>query len=223
MAMEKTTPSNTAQHLRQKIENEIAWGHRLPGDRLDEQQLANAFGVSRTPVREALQQLASAGLVELRPRRGAFIAVPSPERLYQMFELMAELEALAARLASRRITSEGARALQAAHRACANQRDDADAYYNANETFHREIYRLSGNAFLAEEAMALQTRLKPFRRLQLRVRGRINASFAEHEAIVSAIIAGEGEAAERAIRAHVQVQGERFSDLVASLAALKAA
>lgn len=221
--MEKTSAANTAHHLRQSIEDAIAWGQRLPGERLDEQQLADEFGVSRTPVREALQQLASAGLVELRPRRGAFVAVPSPERLYQMFEVMAELEAMCARLASRRIAPEGAAELRAAHTQCAVHQDDPDAYYAANEAFHQVVYRLSGNGFLAEEAMALQKRLKPFRRLQLRVRGRVSTSFAEHEAIVAAIIAGEGEAAAIAIRAHVRVQGERFSDLVASLAALKAA
>lgn len=215
--------ANAAAYVRESIENAIAWGIRLPGERLDEQQLALEFGVSRTPVREALQLLAATGFVDIRPRRGAIVAMPSPERLYEMFEVMAELEAMCARLAARRIGPEGAAELVAAHEACAARVPVADEYYAANELFHQVIYRLSGNSFLASEALALQKRLKPFRRLQLRVAGRISTSLAEHEDIVAAISAGDGEAASNAIRSHVRVQGERFSDLVASLQALKAA
>jgi DNA-binding GntR family transcriptional regulator len=221
--VQNASHANTAAYVRESIENAIAWGIRLPGERLDEQQLAMEFGVSRTPVREALQQLAAAGFVDLRPRRGAIVAMPSAERLYEMFEVMAELEAMCARLAARRISPEGVVELVAAHEACAARVASADDYYSANETFHQVIYRLAGNGFLASEALALQKRLRPFRRLQLRVAGRISTSLAEHEAIVEAIRAGDGEAASNAIRSHVRVQGERFSDLVASLAALKAA
>jgi DNA-binding GntR family transcriptional regulator len=215
--------SNSGAYVRVSIEDAIAWGIRLPGERLDEQQLALEFGVSRTPVREALQQLAAAGLVETRPRRGTFVATPSPTRLYEMFEVMAELESFCARLAARRANAAGAEDLLAAHRACEAHTGSPDAYYAANEAFHQAIYRLSGNAFLADEAMALQKRLKPFRRLQLRVAGRIGDSLSEHGRIVELILAGNGEGASEAIRAHVRVQGERFSDLVATLAALKAA
>ena len=220
---QKTTAINAAASIRETIESAIAWGLRLPGDRLDEQQLALEFGVSRTPVREALQHLAAAGLVEIRPRRGAVVAMPSAERLYEMFEVMSELEALCGRLAARRITSEGLAALQQANAACAEETGDADRYYSANERFHQQIYRLSGNGFLAEEALSLQKRLTPFRRLQLRVSGRIASSFAEHERIVAFIGRGDGEATAAELRAHVRVQGERFSDLIASLSRLRAA
>jgi DNA-binding GntR family transcriptional regulator len=214
---------NAASLVRDSLENAIAIGEFSPGARLDETVLASRFGVSRTPVREALRELAASGIVEIRPRRGATVAIAHPGRLYEMFEVMAELEAISARLASRRINPDGVAILEAAHRACEAERDNPDAYYKANEAFHQAIYRLSGNAFLAEEAMSLQKRLRPYRRLQLRAPNRLRTSFAEHEQIVAAIKAGDPEAASAALRDHVRVQGERFSDLIAHLARLQAA
>ena len=86
---------NAATHLRDAIENDILTGTVCPGERLDEVSLANRFGVSRTPVREALAQLDSVGLIELRPNRGAIVAQVGTEQLVQMFEVMAELEGMA--------------------------------------------------------------------------------------------------------------------------------
>jgi DNA-binding GntR family transcriptional regulator len=113
------------------------------------------------------------------------------------------------------------RALEACRQAA--QAGDPDAYFHENETFHRAIYTASGNEFLAEQALALHRRLRPYRRLQLRVRDRMSRSLGEHEAIVEAMLQGDGELAAQRLRGHVTVQGERFSDLVASLARLPAA
>lgn len=213
-----------SEELSEMIEEQIATGIRRPGARLDEQELAVEFGVSRTPVREALIQLAAAGLIEMRPRRGAIVAEVGPTRLCEMFEVMAELEAMCVRLAARRISEEELRELQEAHRACETARDaqDPDEYYRLNEIFHRRIYAASHNQFLGEQANALHRRLRPYRRLQLRVRNRMQTSYSEHQAIVDAIVAGDGELAAQRLRKHVTVQGERFADLVSSLAALKA-
>jgi DNA-binding GntR family transcriptional regulator len=211
-----------AFRLLDAIEQDIATGALAPGARLDEAALAGRYGVSRTPVREALHQLAASGMVEIRPRRGAVVATAGPERLYEMFEVMAELEAMCGRLAARRVTPAMRRSLGAAHGACAAAVGDPDGYYLANEAFHQAIYAASGNAFLAEQCRALQKRLRPYRRLQLRVGNRLARSFAEHEAVVAAIAAGDEAGAAAALRAHVAVQGERFADLVASLAGLLA-
>lgn len=221
--MEHASATTASHRLRQEIENAIVAGHFAPGERLDEVMLANRFSVSRTPIREALHRLAMAGMVEIRPRRGAVVTSLTPQRLYEMFEVMAELEAACGRLAARRLTEPEAAALITAHRACEDNRDDIDAYYQANEVFHHAIYAASGNQFLAEQAMALQRRLQPYRRLQLRVRNRMQASFAEHGAVLEAILAGDSERAAHVLRAHVQIQGERFGDLVASLSQLGAA
>lgn len=209
-----------SERLRERIEEEIATGRLPPGSALDEVALAERFGVSRTPVREALIQLTAEGLVESRPRRGAVVTSLGPARLLEMFEVMAELEALCARQAARRMTTEEQQALVAAHGACEAARGDPDAYFYANERFHAAIYAGSHNGFLAEEAAALQRRLRPYRRLQLRVRNRMARSFAEHQTVVEALLAGEADAAADALRGHVNVQGERFGDLVASLQAL---
>ncbi len=94
---------------------------------------------------------------------------------------------------------------------------DPDAYYYENERFHRAVYVASGNRFLCEQATALHKRLAPFRRLQLRVRNRLPTSRDEHEAIVAAIVNGDGDRAAELLRNHVAIQGERFGDLMATL------
>lgn len=208
-----------SERLGELIEERIVTGVYPPGTRLDEQELASSFGVSRTPVREALIQLASIGLIEIRPRRGATVPEIGAERVCEMFEVMAEMEAMCGRLAARRITPGEQAALVAAHLACEAARDAnaPDDYYQLNEVFHRRIYEASHNAFLAEQAAMLHRRLRPYRRLQLRVRNRMATSFGEHQAIVDAIQRGDSEQAEALLRSHVSVQGERFADLVASL------
>lgn len=208
-----------SERLGELIEERIVTGVYPPGTRLDEQDLADTFGVSRTPVREALIQLSSAGLIEIKPRRGATVPEVGADRVCEMFEVMAELEAMCGRLAARRITPTEQQALQEAHHACEAARDanTPDVYYQLNEVFHQRIYEASHNAFLVEQATALHRRLRPYRRLQLRVRNRMNASFNEHQAIVEAILKGDSELAAALLRAHVTVQGERFADLVATL------
>ena len=101
--MDRMTGYRLSERLRESIEEEIATGKLLPGTRLDEVELATRFGVSRTPIREALRLLLGEGLVETRPQRGAVVAQVTPQRLIEMFEVMAELEAMCARLAARRI------------------------------------------------------------------------------------------------------------------------
>ncbi|HEY9057694.1 MAG TPA: GntR family transcriptional regulator [Aurantimonas sp.] len=208
-----------AGEIRDALEQEIVTGTLSAGDRLDESALASRFGVSRTPVREAINQLASAALIEQIPNRGAFVRQVGLAELVEMFEVMAELEGMAGRLAARRADEKALESLNLAHAACAAaaRSRDPDAYYYENERFHHLIYEACGNAFLTAEAKRLHQRLKAYRRLQLRVAHRTPQSLAEHERIVAAIAAGDGDTAERELRAHVMVQGERFADLVASL------
>jgi DNA-binding GntR family transcriptional regulator len=214
-----------SEQLRDAIEEMIAVGKLTPGQHLDETELAAAFGVSRTPVRETLIQLASMGLVVIRPRRGAIVAELGPQELLERFEVMSELEAVIGRLAARRMTAAEQEALQAAHLACKGAVDanDADEYYVRNEAFHEAIYAGSHNGFLAAQARSLYRRLRPYRRLQLRVPDRVANSYREHEGLVRAIVAGDGELAARLAREHVMIQGQRFSDLMASLPQLTAA
>jgi DNA-binding GntR family transcriptional regulator len=165
------------------------------------------------------------GLVVIRPRRGAVVAELGPQQLVEMFEVMSELEATCARLAARRMTPAEQQALIEAHDACkdASLAKDPDGYYYKNETFHYAIYAGSHNHFLIEQTRSLSRRLRPYRRLQLRVRDRLGTSFDEHDALVRAIVKGDGELAAQHARDHVMIQGQRFADLMASLPQLTAA
>ncbi|MHB0952528.1 MAG: GntR family transcriptional regulator [Allorhizobium sp.] len=214
---------STFHKLRDEIENGIVTGVFEPGEKLDEVQLATRFGVSRTPIREALMQLSAIGLVEIRPRRGAVVVDPGPQQVFEMFEVMAEMEGMAGALAARRHTDEDSKALLVAHEKCeqAALSQDTDAYYYENEEFHRAIYAASHSGFLQEQCIALHRRLRPYRRLQLRVRNRMNVSFSEHGEIVDAILAGDADTARTLLRNHIAVQGDRFGDLVANLARTK--
>ena len=214
-----------SDQLRETIEEQIATGELLPGCSLDESTLVEHHGVSRTPVREALIQLAAEGLIEIRPRRGAVVTSIGPARLLEMFEVMGELEALCGRLAARRMNDSERARLTAAHEACEKARaeQDPDTYFYCNEHFHAVIYIGSHNNYLTEQALQLHRRLRPYRRLQLRVRNRMGTSFKEHEAVVHAIVNGDADAAASALREHVVVQGERFGDLLASMGEFGAA
>lgn len=214
-----TMNEKTSDRIREVIEQAILTGEFGAGERLDEVTLCNRFGVSRTPVREALNQLAASGLVEMKPRRGAFVRVPGFVEVVEMFEVMGELEAMCGRLAAKRITDEQLARFRTACERCerAEAANDANGYYRDNETFHQILYEASGNGFLRSQALLLQKRLQPFRRMQLQVRGRVRQSLDEHRRIREAIEAGDGETAAHELRDHVTVQGERFFDLMSGL------
>ncbi|MBY5935126.1 GntR family transcriptional regulator [Tateyamaria omphalii] len=202
-----------------QIEELIFDGTFSDGERLDEVQLSERFAVSRTPIREALLRLAQSGLVEHFPRRGVFVRQPGPIELLEMFEVMAELEATCARFAAARISDAAIQELNDTNKRCnaAVEAKDADRYYLENERFHAILYKESGNSFLEQECLRLQRRLQPFRRTQLRLRGRLKQSMHEHEEIVAALEDGDSQAAADAIRDHVAVQGEKFHHLMARL------
>lgn len=210
--------SKAAPSLRDRIEEAIVSGQYRPGERLEELALAEQYNVSRTPVREALRQLQEAGLIDIKPRRGASVSIVKPSHLIHMFEVMGGLEAMAGRLAARRLDETSKQEILACHEACRKAvTEGSDAYYYENERFHMAIYRASANPFLEEQARALHRRLKPYRRIQLRSLNRIEHSFAEHERIVRAILAGDGDEAEKALWDHITIQADRFQDFLAGL------
>ena len=217
----QTSPSighRRADAILQKLEQMIVTGVFADGERLDEMKLSEQFQVSRTPLREAFQRLSASGLLELIPRRGAFVRHPEFTELIEMFEVMAELEAMCGRLAARRVSDSLLQDIRHFAELCeeALQQDDSDGYYQYNERFHHLIYQASGNAFLQSEAAKLHKRLKPFRRMQLRVRGRMGQSMEEHRQIVKAIESGNSVVAAKILQQHVQIQGEKFNDLMSS-------
>ncbi|MEQ8356787.1 MAG: GntR family transcriptional regulator [Kiloniellaceae bacterium] len=214
-----TKPAPLARDLRNRLEAEILSGQRPPGSRLDESKLAQYFSVSRTPVREALRELAAADLVELRPRQGAVVATVTVTQLLHMFEVMAELESLCAKLAARRMTDRERRHLAEVHAHCGDLAEQGETYpyYDANRTFHEVIYAGSHNTYLEETTRGMRNRLSAYRRFQLHQSGRILKSWKEHQAVVDAIESGDAEAAAGAMAHHVTIQGDVFTDLISAL------
>ena len=200
-----------AEELRQQLADEIVRGDLAPGAALDETDIARRFSVSRTPVREALRQLAASGLIEARAHRGAVVAQPSVERLSGMFEAMAELEALCAGLAAERMTPAERHQLEAIHEELRvlSHAGDPDRFHQVNERFHSAIYAGSQNGHIAEITLATRKRVQPFRRAQFRNLGRLAQSHAEHDRVVQAILRGDRNGAAGAMRAHIErVHGE---------------
>ncbi|MEU3349791.1 GntR family transcriptional regulator [Streptomyces sp. NPDC006700] len=205
-----------SQRVRDALENAVVDGHYRPGERLDPARLEQEFGCSRTPIREALQALERSGLVQIRPKQGTYVTELSVSELAERFEVMAELEGMAARLSARRIDREALDDLERALWECESHAaaGDADRYYYANARFHGIVYDSCGNEYLRQQAHALKRALQPYRRLQLRVPDRMRRSLAEHREIADAITRGNAETAEHAARDHVLVQVREFSQLV---------
>lgn len=212
-------PPTRAEALAQYIADEIVAGRLPPGTPLEELPLATAHGVSRTPVREALRRLESSGLVETRPRRGAVVARPEPQRLRDIFAVMAELEALCTAAAARAMPAKSRREMEALHRRMAAmvRAGDVGAYRAANVAFHQMLYAGAQNGYLAELAQDTRRRLAPFRAAQLEAPDRLLRSHEEHAGIVTAILRGDAEAAARGVRGHLaltEAAWGRMMDLV---------
>jgi len=205
-----------ADEVTAALERDIVLGRIAPGVHLDEGSLSKRFDVSRTPIREALERLSVSGLVEIRPRRGAVVACVSEAAMAQRFEALAGLEGLCAYYAAIRMTPLQREALHDAHRRCRVPAAASEyrRYYAADMIFHRLILEGCGNDVLVEKTLEVRRSLRPWRRLQLYVPGRVEASFAEHGEITAAIVAGDAPQAERLTRAHVEGQSRTAGDLV---------
>ncbi len=213
--VDRASPQQTkvtrAEELRLQLADEIIRGALAPGAALDETDIARRFNVSRTPVREALRQLATSGLIDARAHRGAVVARPTLERLTEMFEAMAELEALCAGLAAERMPAAERARLEAIHEELRvlSHAGNPERFHEVNERFHNAIYAGSQNGYIAEMTLATRVRVQPFRRAQFRNLGRLAKSHAEHDRVVVAIMRGDKTGAAAAMRAHIElVRGE---------------
>lgn len=217
------TSVSEARRVRDAIENAVVEGRYRPGERLDPAQLETEFGCSRTPIREAMQALERSGLVRIRPKQGTYVTELGVTELAERFEVMAELEGMAARLAARRIEPDALAELDRAMIECEGfaRAGDADGYYYANARFHDAINAACGNEFLRHQSIALTRVLQPYRRLQLRVPDRMRRSLVEHRTIAEAIARGDAHTADDAARSHVLVQAEEFGHLVDTLRRLR--
>ncbi|EPE94065.1 GntR family transcriptional regulator [Rhizobium grahamii] len=203
----------TVEQMVRAIADLIVTGGLSPGDRLDEGSLADRFAVSRTPVREALRELGAMGLVRREPNRSAAVANVSEHYLHSMFEAMAELERICARLAAERMTVDERRSLELEHRNSmrlvhAGRQEDYAAH---NTDFHTRLYLGAHNDHIFELVTTTRARLAPFRSAQFRLPGRLAKSFEEHDLIVEAIMRADAEAAGRAAFHHVEIVSDASS------------
>ncbi len=201
----KLREGTTVDDMLNILADEIICGEIAPGTKLDARIIAERFAVSRTPVREMFGHLAAMGLVEKRPNRGVTVANITNDSLMAMYEAMSELEAACARLCALRMTLEERQALQRLHKeALRVVRDGTTSDYEAfNHEFHTHLYKGSHSPYLRDLALATRSRLQPFRKAQFRMPQRPSLSWQEHDAIVVAIMEGDGDAAARATRSHV--------------------
>jgi DNA-binding GntR family transcriptional regulator len=205
-----------ASTVHRQLEAEIAEGRIEPGARLDEQEVAARFGVSRTPVREAFRLLAADDLVELRGRQGAAVRVIGVHTLIEMFQVMGELEGLCARLAARRLSPAQRAGIEAIHaRLIDAASGDVDLFYDVNQAFHEAIYEASCNAFLADQTRRLRNRVAAYRRRVTRMPARIVDTLREHEAVMEAMFAHDADRAHAAMRAHLTLLGDNLLDFIA--------
>ncbi len=200
------------------LTDDIVCHRLLPGSTLDEETLAKRFRASRTPVREALRELAAGGLVELRPHRTPIVATVDQRRVTEMFEVMADLEGLCAARAAVAISAEQRRELEAHHLDMgeAVRLGDVSSYRAGNVVFHGLIYNAAGNAYLRDITVATRTRLVSYRGAQLEAPQRLSASYAEHEAILTAILRGDASRAATLMRRHLASTKETLTALTSS-------
>ncbi|GAA3495462.1 GntR family transcriptional regulator [Streptomyces albogriseolus] len=175
-----------------------------PGQHLVESELAGHLGVSRQPVREALQRLNTEGWVDLRPAQGAFVHEPTEEEADQLLTVRTLLEAEAARLAAGNAGSKGVQALEEilAEGLKAVEADDVDAAVALNARFHAKVMELAGNAVLAELAAQVDRRVRWYYTPVARQRG--EQSWIEHRELISAIAARDEQSATRLMREHTE-------------------
>jgi DNA-binding GntR family transcriptional regulator len=192
---------DATQALRQAILD----GRLAAGARLRQTDLAAQLQISRTPIREALGRLQQEGLVELLPRGGVRVAVLDLEEAVELYDLREVLDGLAARLAARLMTREGAARVEGALQRMARsvERGNANQWFGAHVLFHEEIFRAAGGRRLQALLPVVRLSIRHFHPLLLRTESRREAALAEHRRIYEAIVAHDPEAAEREARLHI--------------------
>ena len=216
MTQNAETKLSAAETVRLSLEREISEGILIPGDPLDEDNLAARFGVSRTPVREALLHLSVKGLVTIAPRAGIYVSRLSMSELFGLIEMLSELEAVCAKLATRRHTSEEAEALRRVHQESLafEESGDAQGYARCNAEFHEILYQACRNPALAAEISHIRSRTRVYRQSVFQNQLRIRRSREDHARILEAMFAGDAVAAYNAALDHIAGGLPDFTDMI---------
>jgi len=208
--------ARASDKLIEQLKQEIFSGLLKPGDQLEEADLAVRFNVSRTPIREAIRSLVDNGLLETRSRKGAIVRVLNAKELNDLFEVAAELEGMACRLASERLTQSNKKIIKASLDLCqaAAQVEDIPGYAEANLAFHGAIHEASENDWLTDQLSQIQARINVYRLMPYEIVGRLEKSLVEHQKISEAIFAKDGLSANSLMRDHMMLQGARLPSLL---------
>lgn len=221
MSTGKPAFTKASDRIRQQIESAIKSGALLPGDPIDEAVLAAEHQVSRTPIREAMIQLQTQGILASLPRGGMVVAKMDLQQLLSLWELLAELEGVAARLACQRMLPEELAAIVQTHQASerAVLADDMAAWQDSNLQFHELIYRATRNPYLRQEVLRMRTRTGVYRRHAFAALGKIRASFEQHAPVVEAFQRRDPEAAAAAMVAHMRParDAEALTDFIVKM------
>ncbi len=221
MRSTKTVFTKASDKIRAEIERLVQTGTLLPGDAIDEAGLASQHGVSRTPIREAMIQLQAQGLLTSMPRGGMLVAKMDLQQLLSLWELLAELEAVAARLACQRMTPDELLAIAKANEQgrAAVELDDRAAWQACNLAFHELIYRATRNPYLRQDVLRIRARTGFYRQHAFGALGKIKTSFEQHQRLVEAFQAGDADAASAAMVAHMRParDAQAMSDFIINL------
>ncbi|MGI9363949.1 MAG: GntR family transcriptional regulator [Rhizobiaceae bacterium] len=207
---------NLASKARRVIEDDILCGRLAPGQQLDERAWAERLGISRTPVREAIKELSSQGLVETPPGQRAYIRKVDGSELAELFEALIGLETLVAELAARRISDPELRKLKAIHKRSqtAMKCNKIDAFQYLNIEFHSVIAQASMNRTLLQTLRSVRARVTPYRSWLFEKLDRMPKSVAEHENIIDALAAHDCVLVRRLMREHEKMDSDRLFDFL---------
>jgi DNA-binding GntR family transcriptional regulator len=187
-----------AELLRERI-----FSHELsPGSWIDELKLAEEYGISRTPLREALKVLATEGLVTMKVRRGAYVTEVSDTDLSDVYHLLALLESDAASMVAQKATQIQMEELQDLHNQLEKSIGQRERFFEINETFHMRLLEIANNRWRDQMVADLRKVLKLNRHNSLLKSGRIEESLAEHRAIMQALAARDADATAKRMQEH---------------------
>jgi len=188
----------------------IVEGVLAPGSKLNERELCETLGISRTPLREALKVLCAEGLIDILPNRGASVATLSEAEARDMFELMGALEALSGELACARITDAEVAHIKLLHTAmlACRQHNDLPGYYRRNQAIHDHINAAARNAALRQTYLSVNRRLQALRFRSNFQTPKWDHAIAEHEAMLAALDARDGARLAALLRAHLRAKCE---------------
>ncbi len=188
-----------AELLRQRIfKNELQ-----PGDWIDELKIAAEYGISRTPLREAIKVLAAEGLVTMKVRRGAYVTEVNAKDVSDVFHLMALLEADAAAQAAKNASDADLADLESLHAQLEKAAKDRAKFFSLNEQFHFKLLSLASNRWRDQIVADLRKVMKLNRAQSLLKKGRIEQSIAEHRALMAALKKRDAKAAQLAMQTHI--------------------